>query len=114
MPLVCACCNRPKSDTIPAPPPGVCKKCSDWPCRCNNQAPARKADTPTHDPVEHPKHYTSHPVGIECIQVTEHMNFNVGNAVKYLWRCDMKGALLDDLKKARWYIDREIQRLSKW
>ena len=63
------------------------------------------------DNVNNPKHYTSHPSGIECIQVTEHMNFNLGNAVKYLWRTDHKNGL-EDLKKARWYIDREIERLE--
>jgi hypothetical protein len=63
-----------------------------------------------HNSVEHPTHYTSHPSGIECIQITEHMNFCVGNAIKYLWRDGLKGNAIDDLKKARWYIDREIQR----
>lgn len=63
------------------------------------------------DNVNHPKHYNSHPSGIECIEVTEHMNFNVGNAVKYLWRTNHKNGL-EDLKKARWYVDREIQRLE--
>ena len=43
-----------------------------------------------HDPVNHPKHYTDHPSGIECIQITEHMGFNLGNALKYIWRCDLK------------------------
>lgn len=62
------------------------------------------------DPVNHPKHYTSHPSGVECIQVTEHMNFNIGNAIKYLWRADDKGAPVQDLEKAAWYIQREIQR----
>ena len=65
-----------------------------------------------YDPVNHPKHYTSHPSGVECIQVTEHMNFCVGNAIKYLWRAGEKGNHLEDLKKARWYIDREINRVS--
>jgi Protein of unknwon function (DUF3310) len=63
------------------------------------------------DNVNNPKHYNSHPSGVECITVTEHMNFNLGNAVKYLWRTDHKNGL-EDLKKARWYIDREIQRLE--
>lgn len=63
------------------------------------------------DNVNHPKHYTSHPSGIECIQITEHMNFNLGNAVKYLWRTDHKNGL-EDLKKAEFYIKREIQRLE--
>lgn len=62
------------------------------------------------DTINHPPHYTAHPSGIECIQVTEHMSFNVGNAVKYLWRADLKGDPIEDLHKARWYIDREIHR----
>ena len=64
------------------------------------------------DNVNHPKHYTSHPSGVECITVTEHMTFNIGNAVKYLWRADLKGGA-EDLKKAAWYVNREIERLSK-
>lgn len=63
------------------------------------------------DPVNHPKHYCAHPSGVECITVTEHMNFNVGNAIKYLWRTDHKNGI-EDLKKARWYVDREIERLK--
>jgi len=64
------------------------------------------------DVVNHPSHYTSHPSGIECIVITEHMSFNIGDAVKYVWRCGKKGPPIEDLKKARWYLDREIQRLS--
>jgi hypothetical protein len=64
------------------------------------------------DVVNHPKHYTSHPSGIECIQVTEHMSFTLGNAVKYIWRADLKADRLEDLRKARWYLDREIARLE--
>lgn len=60
------------------------------------------------DNVNHPDHYTAHPSGVECIQITEHMNFCLGNAVKYIWRADMKGGL-EDLKKAVWYIQREIE-----
>lgn len=63
-----------------------------------------------HDAVNHPKHYTSHPSGVECIQITRHMSFNLGNVIKYLWRADEKGAPLEDLKKARWYLDDEIKR----
>ena len=62
------------------------------------------------DKVNHPKHYTEHPSGIECIQITEHMGFNLGNAIKYIWRCDLKLDALEDLKKAKWYLDREIFR----
>lgn len=59
--------------------------------------------------VNHPPHYKGHPSGIECIQVTEHMNFNLGNAVKYIWRCDLKKDAVEDLKKAAWYLQREIE-----
>jgi hypothetical protein len=57
-----------------------------------------------------PNHYTSHPSGIECIQITEHMNFCLGNAIKYIWRADLKGNDIEDLKKAKWYLEREIKR----
>jgi hypothetical protein len=60
-----------------------------------------------HDAVNHPTHYTSHPSGVECITITEHMGFCLGNAVKYIWRADLKGGI-EDLEKARWYIEREI------
>ena len=69
------------------------------------------------DPVNHPKHYTSSPAicsncstSIECIQITEHMGFNLGNAIKYIWRSDLKGDAIEDLKKAAWYINREIEK----
>jgi len=65
------------------------------------------------DPVDHPRHYTSHPSGIECIQVTEHMGFNLGNAVKYIWRADLKNDAIEDLEKAKWYITREIEKRRK-
>ncbi len=64
------------------------------------------------NPVSHPAHYTSHPSGVECIVIAEHMGFCVGNAMKYLWRLGLKGNPIEDLKKARWYIEREIQRLE--
>lgn len=65
------------------------------------------------DNINHPLHYNTHPSGIECIQITEHMNFNLGNAVKYIWRTGLKSPdALTDLHKAQWYIEREIARLS--
>jgi hypothetical protein len=67
----------------------------------------------SHDPVNHPQHYTSHPSGVECIEITEHFNFNIGNAIKYLWRAGLKGQELQDLQKAEWYVKREIQRLHR-
>jgi hypothetical protein len=63
--------------------------------------------------VNHPKHYNSHPSGIECIDVVEHMSFNVGNAIKYLWRADEKGRPIEDLHKAAWYVQREIERRTR-
>ena len=67
------------------------------------------------DNVNHPDHYTSHPSGIECIKVTEHMNFCLGNAIKYVWRAGLKGdssKQIEDLRKAAWYLEREISRLE--
>lgn len=60
------------------------------------------------DKVNHPKHYTAHPSGVECIEITEHMGFNLGNAIKYIWRADLKENTIEDLQKAKWYIEREI------
>lgn len=60
--------------------------------------------------VEHPSHYNSHPSGVECIDVVQHMNFNLGNAVKYIWRCDEKGNPIQDLEKAIFYLKQEIKR----
>ena len=65
------------------------------------------------DKVNHPKHYNSHPAGIECIDVVEHMTFNRGNAIKYIWRAGMKGDIIEDLKKAIWYVEREIKKIEK-
>lgn len=64
------------------------------------------------DSVNHPAHYRAHPSGVECIQIAEHMGFNLGNAVKYIWRADEKGNAIEDLRKAAWYVNREIQRRS--
>lgn len=62
------------------------------------------------DAVNHPSHYTSHPSGVECIQITESMGFCLGNAVKYIWRADLKRDAIEDLRKAEWYIKRELKR----
>lgn len=78
----------------------------DWPFEAGELELVTSAD----DPVNHPAHYTSHPSGIECIQITEHMSFPCGNAIKYIWRADLKGAGVEDLKKAKWYIEREIAK----
>lgn len=64
------------------------------------------------DVVNHPKHYTEHPSGVECIQITEHMSFLLGNAMKYIWRADLKNGV-EDLQKAVWYLNREIQKRNE-
>ncbi len=69
--------------------------------------------------VNHPSHYNSNPSGVECITVVEHMSFNRGSAMKYLWRAGSKGSRnkklkeIDDLEKCLWYIKREIKLLKK-
>ena len=63
--------------------------------------------------MNHPKHYTTHPSGVECIQITEHMGFNLGNAIKYIWRVDEKNDAIEDLRKAVWYVQREIAKRTK-
>lgn len=74
---------------------------------------ADRAEAP--DMVNHPPHYNSHPSGVECITITEHMSFTIGNAVKYLWRADLKhdDGGLEDLRKARFYLDREIAKRER-
>lgn len=67
---------------------------------------------PPHDPVNHPQHYTLHPSGVECIQITRHFNFNLGNAIKYIWRAGLKGGKMEDLQKACWYLNDEIARIA--
>jgi len=63
--------------------------------------------------VNHP-HYYNHIPGVECIDVVEHMSFNLGNAVKYIWRAGVKNpdTQIEDLRKAEWYIRREIERIT--
>lgn len=63
------------------------------------------------DPINHPYHYTSR--GTECIDIAEDMSFCLGNALKYIWRAGLKGDAVTDLRKAAWYLNREIQRLSQ-
>ena len=73
------------------------------------------------DSVNHPAHYNSHPSGIECIEIARHHNFNIGNAIKYLWRAGLKSEegmedtdkQVEDLNKAIWYINDEIKRITE-
>jgi hypothetical protein len=73
------------------------------------------------DMVNHPKHYTSHPSGVECIEITRHYCFSIGNAIKYLWRAGLKAEQgmqdrqkeIQDLEKAIWYINDRIKQLKE-
>jgi len=65
------------------------------------------------DSVDHPNHYNENLSGVECIEVVERMNFNLGNAVKYIWRAGLKENIEENLKKAVWYIKRELIRMEK-
>lgn len=75
----------------------------------------------TKDNVNHPKWYTQHPSGIECIEITRHYCFAIGNAIKYLWRAGLKvdegmtdkQKEIEDLEKAIWYIKDRIKQLKK-
>lgn len=73
-------------------------------------APPAPPRAPRHNAVNHPPHYNAHPSGVECIQIVEHMGFNLGNAIKYIWRADLKGDAIEDLRKAEWYVRREIEK----
>ena len=66
-----------------------------------------------HDQVNNPRHYTSHPSGIECLEITRHMGFNLGNVLKYIWRADLKGKDIEDLEKAAFYLLDEIELRKK-
>ena len=77
--------------------------------RCLSCFPKDKPEE-GNDPVGHPSHYCEHASGIECIKITEHMGFTLGNAIKYIWRADLKDDKIQDLEKAIWYINREIAK----
>jgi len=67
------------------------------------------------DSVNHPNHYNMHPSGIECIDIVEEFGFNIGNAIKYAWRCGLKDGAdeIQDLEKSAWYLQREIERRKR-
>lgn len=75
---------------------------------------AEKAPDSSYEFVNHPKHYNEHPTGVECIDIIEWMAWNIGTAVKHLWRAGLKPGTdsIQDMRKAIWYIEREIQRIS--
>lgn len=71
------------------------------------------------DKINHPKHYNASGIHcecgrqIECIDVTKAFSFRLGNAIKYIWRADLKENPLEDLKKARWYLDNQIHEMEQ-
>ena len=65
------------------------------------------------DSVKSPSHYNSHPSGVECIDITQHLNFCLGNAIKYIWRCDDKSKPVEDLKKAIKYLKLEVLKILR-
>ena len=67
-----------------------------------------------HDPVNSPSHYTSDPSGVHCIEIAENWDFLLGNTLKYIWRHGKKSSSdsIEDLEKARWYLDRKINKLK--
>ena len=82
--------------------------------KCINCIKVHGAIISMNDMVNHTKHYTSDPSGVEAIEITRHRNFNIGNAIKYLWRAGLKDEqkTVEDLKKAIFYISDEINRLE--
>lgn len=79
---------------------------------CDQGTEKAVAQSTNSDHVDHPAHYLAHPSGVECITIVQWMGFNLGNVVKYVWRADLKGDAIEDLKKARRYLDYEIERLE--
>jgi hypothetical protein len=109
----CICCNAVLINEELARNALCCRSCNEK-AKAELEAIAKEqAANEAADAVNHPKHYCAHPSGIECIQITEHMNFCLGNAVKYIFRADEKGKPVEDLKKALWYIQREIERRER-
>lgn len=114
-PVTCSWCGKASPGQWCA---AACQSCvfrlTETPLREKDAAKAiERPARAVSDLVNHPAHYTGHPSGVECIEVTEHMGFCLGNVIKYVWRTREKGAVLEDLKKARWYLDREISKLEK-
>lgn len=78
--------------------------------------PAVKSETPiVREEINHPLHYGGEDDPYEAIKVIEawKLGFHLGNTVKYIRRAGEKDTVLKDLRKARWYLDRKIQRLEE-
>jgi hypothetical protein len=118
---LCSRCDQAYSDhNINSPHRGTMNRCIGFSTKSHSTCAPLKQIEHVEDGVNHPAHYTSSPAvcskcghPIECIDVVRHMGFQVGNAVKYLWRAGKKGDELEDLKKSRWYIEDRIAQLEK-
>jgi len=116
---ICANCGKIRLDLAPSSCPGFVgsgryKEFDPAKVNFEPEIYAKKLEKAL-DLINHPPHYKSHPSGIECIQITEHMGFCLGNVIKYVWRAGEKEntTRLEDLKKAKWYLEREIERLTR-
>lgn len=93
---------------------------AEWLESKKNNMENKDKQTLKQDNVNHPKHYTSHPSGVECIDITRHYCFSIGNAIKYLWRAGLKKEEgledkqkeIEDLEKSIWYIKDRIKQLK--
>ena len=96
----------------------LCPHCLDGNCYICRKIPARPwipdelVKLEPHDFVNRPPHYNDHPSGIECIEITRHETFNIGNSIKYLWKRGKKNDIIQDMEKAIWYIKDEINKIK--
>jgi hypothetical protein len=108
----------------------VCDTCHRYNCVCTRKSKYGWEETIIHDKlasttneplplppkkvdvVNSPAHYTWLK-GLEVIDITEQLSFNLGNVIKYTLRADHKGKALEDLRKAKWYLEREILRRER-
>lgn len=86
----------------------------DWTCKATH-VHKKNVRAAGDDPVSKPAHYDWHPSGVPCNDITQAFSFNLGNVIKYVWRAGRKDGnpVLQDLRKAAWYLQREIERLEK-
>jgi len=103
----CVCIKKEGGDYMS----GYCKDCGGQVCYCDDKKLLDVVGSITFDPIENPKHYTQF-ANCECIDITEQFNFCKGNAIKYIWRSGHKDDEIQDLRKAIWYLEREIKRLE--
>ena len=106
------CYNNPHTSMKPKPQPAKPELVNPTTTTITSAGPVLETPPPAHDAVNHPTHYTQHPSGVECIEITQHFNFCLGNAIKYIWRAGSKGDAVEDLKKAAWYVQCELDRIG--